>query len=292
MCHWVAWRDSTPWGTNTTESSLTSSAHPTPTHTNTSRMLLLQLPQNSTQVCCTDTQAGREHQLHSQPASSSTQPRVSVPAPRRPDKRGNTSSPTPTPTPTHTVTSKMPPPQLPQPSRQDHRDSEGTLPRREHSSSSQPASSSAHPTVSNPNPVAPDLLECAHWQHSSPEDPQVRTTRRTYPNLGPPRESNGLLTSMVNALSAAAAATDKFEICHCRRSLRPLSATADTSSLRLPRLLATKRPLRPPPEIRRRGGERPPRKAPRTPSSTSRTCAGDRVAAHCEGWMATAPSRT
>ena len=176
MSEWFTWCSSIPWGTNTTESPRTSPA-PTPTQ----------------QTCRTDTQTRREHHLHSHSASGSAQLRVPAPATCRSGMRGHTSGPTPTPTPgnrkntrahapgvstlfqpapslytfvrptlplrspTDTGTSKMPLPQLPQPTGQGRRDTQGILPRREHSSSSQPAFSSVQPEMSNPNPVTHGL---------------------------------------------------------------------------------------------------------------------------------------
>jgi hypothetical protein len=189
-------------------------------------------------------------------------------------------------------TSKLPLPQLPQPSRQDHRVTQGILPRREYSPSSQPAFSSVQPKVSNPNPVSHNLSVRTGSFLPRPTD----TTERSYPNPGPLRESSGLLTSLVKALSAAAAATaaaatDKFEITTTAAVALHWQTLCQTT------IEATRGA---PPEIRRRGG-RLPRKAPSRPRAHRQppadsdfqylSCATDRVTAQ-EGWMAAAPSRT
>ena len=171
------WCNSTPWGINTTQSPRTSPA-PTPTQ----------------QTCRTDTQTRREHHLHSHSASSSAQPNVPAPATCRSGMRGRASGPTPTPTLTTTpgirkdtrahapgvstllqsapplhssvrptlslrppTNTSMPPPQLPQRSRQDHRVTQGIPPRREQPLSSQPAFGSVQPEVSNLSLATHDL---------------------------------------------------------------------------------------------------------------------------------------
>ena len=143
----------------------------------------------------------------------------------------------------------MPLPQLPQPTGQGRRDTQGILPRREHSSSSQPAFGSVQPEVSNPNPVTHGL---SVRTGSIPPSPTETPTQ--------PHESSGLLASLVNALSAAAAATaaaatttDKFEVTNTAAVVAAIAGA-----------LADYQATRPPPEIRRRGG-RPPRKAPSRP---------------------------
>ena len=94
----------------------------------------------------------------------------------------------------------MPPPQLPVPqrSRQDHRVTQGIPPRREQPPSSQPAFSAVQPEVSNLN-LATDHLSVSTGSIPLGPSPSDTPTQ--------PHESNGLLTSLVNALSAAAAAT-------------------------------------------------------------------------------------
>ena len=140
---------------------------------------------------------------------------------------------------------------MPQPSRQDHRDSPGILPRREHppSLASQPAFSSAQPNVSNPNLVTHNL---SARTGSIPPRPTDTPTQ--------PHESNGLLTSLVNALSAAAAATAAAAAATDKSEVTTTAAVVAAIAGALSDYQATK----PPPEIRRRGG-RPPRKAPSRP---------------------------
>jgi hypothetical protein len=119
----------------------------------------------------------------------------------------------------------MPPPQPPQPGWQDHRGTPGIPPEREHQPSSQPAFSSAQPNVSNPNHVTHDL--------------SVRTG--SIPTQ--PHESDNLLASLVNALSAAAA-TDKCEVTNTAAVVAAIAGA-----------LSDYQATRPPPEADRR--ERP-----------------------------------
>jgi hypothetical protein len=106
---------------------------------------------------------------------------------------------------------------------------------------------------------------------------------RTTPT--PHRESNDLLASLVNTLSAAAAATaaagaattDKL------KTAAVVAAIADT--------LADYQAIRPPPEIRRRGG-RPPRKTPSRPRAHRQPRPSDDRGTTQERWMAAAPSCT
>jgi hypothetical protein len=91
-----------------------------------------------------------------------------------------------------------------------------------------------------------------------------------------PHESNGLLTSLVNALSAAAAATaaaaaatDKFEVTTTAAVVAAIAGA-----------LSDYQASRPPPEIRRRGG-RPPRKAPRDPKPTANPRADSQMLRLC-----------
>ena len=135
--------------------------------------------------------------------------------------------------------------------RQDHRVTQGIPPRREQPLSSQPAFGSVQPEVSNLNLATHDLSVRIG---SIPLGPRPTDTPTQ------PHESNGLLTSLVNALSAAAAATAAAAAATDKSEVTTTAAVVAAIAGALSDYQATK----PPPEIRRRGG-RPPRKAPSRP---------------------------
>ena len=222
---WAAWCNSTQWGTNITESSQTGPA-PTPNQ----------------QACHTDNRTRREHQLHGHLASGSAQLSVPVPATRRPERRDHTNGPTPTPTPTLTSNPAS---------------RKGMRAHTPGVSTSLGHLASGSAQLSAPAPATHRSDRRDHTNGPTPTPTPTSNpamSARTTPTPHRDRESNDLLASLVNTLSVAAAATaaaaattDKL------KTAAVVAAIADT--------LADYQAVRPPPEIRRRGG-RPPRKNP------------------------------
>jgi hypothetical protein len=269
MDKWAKWCDSTPWGTH--------SPAPTPTpqsrHTDTRNRREHQLSQSASSSAqpSAPVRAPRRPQAVKREHTGSPTP-TPTPTPTPGNRKGtqahapgvstlSQSAPSlhshafsvrpvlPSRSPTNTSTSKMPPPQPPQPGWQDHRGTPGIPPEREHPPSSQPAFSSAQPNVSNPSPVTHDL--------------SVRTGSmlpRPIETPTQPHESDSLLASLINALSAAAAATAAAATTTDKREVTNTAAVVAAIAGALSDYQAT----RPPPEIHRRGG-RPPRKAPSRP---------------------------